>query len=482
MTTFEFDNTFVRDLDGTYAVQQPRPVSDPSMVVLNHDLAAELGLDVAALGSDDGVQLLAGNRVPEGADPIAQAYAGHQFGSLNPQLGDGRAVLLGEIVTPAGDRRDIALKGSGRTPFSRGGDGRAALGPALREHLMGEAMHALGIPTARSLAVVTTGEPVFRDSELPGAVLTRVAASHLRIGTYQFFAIRERWDLVARLVDYALARHDPHLVHAAVPALALLRAVAERQAELVARWMNVGFIHGVMNTDNTTVSGETIDFGPCAFLEAHDPTTVFSSIDHGGRYAYGNQPSIARWNLARFAEALLPLIDDDTDRAIERATEVVDGFPERFEHHRLLGASKKLGLTDATDDDHELVEDWLALLQAQSVDHTLAWRRLADEERLRSLFVDVDPLDRWLERWQARSGGESTQRSERLRRANPVLIPRNHHVEAALAAAVEGADFAPFERLLDAVRRPFDELDEFVDLAEPAPPGFTDGYQTFCGT
>jgi uncharacterized protein YdiU (UPF0061 family) len=479
---FDFDNTYARDLEGLYAPQEPRAVSDPSLVVFNPELAGELGLNADALSSDSGIQVLAGNVVPDRAAPIAQAYAGHQFGSLNPQLGDGRAVLLGELVTPAGRRRDIALKGSGRTPFSRGGDGRSALGPALREHLMGEAMHALGIPTTRSLAVIATGESVFRETTLPGAVLTRVAASHLRIGTFQFFAIRERWDLVARLVDYALARHDPHLVHEPVPALALLGAVAERQAELVAQWMNVGFVHGVMNTDNTSISGETIDFGPCAFLEAHDPTAVFSSIDHGGRYAYGNQPTIVRWNLARLAEALLPLIDPDTERATTLAMDVIDNFLDRFEHHRLAGARTKLGLV-GDDDDRELVDDWLALLRSQSIDHTLAWRRLADPDRLRELVHDHDELDHWLKRWDERGADADTaERTARIGRANPILIPRNHHVEAALTAAVDHGDLAPYERLLDAVRRPFDERPEYADLAEPAPPGFTESYRTFCGT
>jgi uncharacterized protein YdiU (UPF0061 family) len=484
MTLFDFDNTYARELDGMYATQEPRPVTDPALVVLNRELADELGVDGDALAAADGVAVLAGNRLPEGATPIAQAYAGHQFGSLTPQLGDGRAVILGEHVTPDGSRVDIALKGSGRTPFSRGGDGRAALGPALREHVMGEAMHALGIPTTRSLAVVTTGESIFRDAAVPGAILTRVASSHLRIGTFQFFAVRQRWDLVARLVDYALARHDPEQTTAEVPALALLHGVAERQASLVAQWMHVGFIHGVMNTDNMTVSGETIDFGPCAFLEAHDPDTVFSSIDHGGRYAYGNQPSIARWNLARLAEALLPLIDPDTDRAIELAMEIVDGFEARFQERWLEGARAKLGLTVATDDDRRLAEDWLRLLHTHRIDHTLGWRHLADEARLRKLFDQTVLLDAWLQRWHARldHDGSADDVGERLRRANPILVPRNHHVEAALGAAVDDGDLAPFERLLAAVGDPFVEHERYADLAEPAPEGFTEGYRTYCGT
>lgn len=482
MSLFEFDNTYAHQLEGAYATQVPLPVAEPSLVVLNRRLAAELGLDPDLLATPEGVEVLAGNHVPSEASPISQAYAGHQFGSLNPQLGDGRAVLLGEIVTPAGDRRDVALKGSGRTPFSRGGDGRAALGPVLREHLMGEAMHALGIPTTRSLAVVATGESVYRETALPGAVLTRIAASHLRVGTFQFFAIRNQWDLVGRLVDFALARHDPDLVHDPVPALALLRAVGVRQASLMAQWMNVGFIHGVMNTDNTTISGETIDFGPCAFLEAHEPATVFSSIDHGGRYAYGNQPTIARWNLARLAEALLPLIDSDTEQATALAMEVIDGFPEQFEVARLDGARGKLGLTGVDPADGDLVDDWLDLLQSQSVDHTLAWRRLGDQSLLHDLFDDTDPLDRWLARWRARCGDDEADRAGRMERANPILIPRNHHVEAALSAAVDETDLGPFERLLAAIQCPFDDDPEHADLTEPAPPGFSDGYRTFCGT
>ena len=481
MTLFDFDNTYADQLDELYAEQRPTPVESPELLALNAPLADELGIDVAALRSPDGVAVLAGNAVPPGATPLAQAYAGHQFGSLTPQLGDGRAILLGEHVTPDGARRDIVLKGAGRTPFSRGGDGRSALGPALREHLMGEAVHALGIPTTRSLAVVGTGESVFRDVALPGAVLTRVASSHLRIGTFQFFAVRQRWDLVGRLVDYALARHDPDLVSSEIPALELLRAVAGRQASLVAAWMHVGMIHGVMNTDNTTISGETIDYGPVAFLEIHDPATVFSSIDHGGRYAYGNQPAIAQWNLARLAESLLPLIDPDTDRAIELAREVIDEFPDRYDAAWLAGARRKLGLSDDDDGDRRLADDFVNLLHTHRVDHTLGWRRLDDVEALRKLFGDTVLLDAWLVRWRERAGDDDGL-GERLRAANPILIPRNHHVEAVLAAAVNDGDLAPFERLLAAVQDPFAFHDAYADLTEPAPDGFSDGYRTFCGT
>ncbi len=481
---FDFDNTYARDLDGLYVRQQPVPVDAPHLVRFNRELALDLGIDIAPI-DDETTAVFGGNVVPPGAEPIAQAYAGHQFGSFNPQLGDGRAILLGEIVTPSGMRRDIALKGSGRTPFSRGGDGRAALGPVLREYLMGEAMDALGIPTTRALAAVTTGEQVYREGALPGAVLTRVASSHLRVGTFEFFGARRRTDDVERLVRYSLERHDPDLVDDPSPALALLRAVSERQASLIAAWMNVGFIHGVMNTDNTTISGETIDYGPCAFLEAYDPGACFSSIDQGGRYAFGNQPVIARWNIARLAEALVPSIADEPDHAVELATEVIDAFPERFEHHWLEGLRRKLGLATEAAEDRSLAVDWLALLQAQRVDFTLGWRLLDDEARLRSLFADREALDAWLARWRDRSdrdGSDARQRTNIRATANPIVIPRNHLVEATLAAAVGDDDLDVFDRLLAAVRRPFDDDPAVADLTEPAPAAFTASYRTFCGT
>ncbi len=480
MTMFAFDNTYARDLEGLYAEQAPTPVDDARLLVLNESLADELGLDVDALRSSDGVAALAGNAVPDGAQPLAQAYAGHQFGSLTPQLGDGRAILLGEHVTPGGERRDIVLKGAGRTPFSRGGDGRSALGPALREHLMGEAAHALGIPTTRSLAVVGFGDPVYRDVALPGAVLTRVAASHLRIGTFQFFAVRQHWDQVARLVDFALARHDPDLVSAEVPALALLDAVAGRQASLVAHWMHAGMIHGVMNTDNMTISGETIDYGPVAFLETHDPAAVFSSIDHGGRYAYGNQPAIAQWNLARLAESLLPLIDPDQDRSVELAMAIIDGFPDRHDAAWLDGARRKLGLVDDHESDRRLADDFVTLLHTHRVDHTLGWRSLGDDDALRKLVGDTVLLDAWLGRWRDRVGDDA-QLPERLAAANPIVVPRNHLVEHALASAVDDDDLALFEHLLAAVREPFTEPAD-DGLVSPAPDGYTDEFKTFCGT
>src|SRR4051812_23559648 len=376
------DNSYARDLQGFSVPWRPEVAPAPKPLFFNAPLADELGLDAAALSGDAGAALFAGNTVPEGAEPIAQAYAGHQFGGFSPQLGDGRAVLLGEVVDCAGRRRDIAMKGSGRTPFSRGGDGKAAVGPMLREVLIGEAMHALGIPTTRALAVVATGEPVFREDVLPGAVLTRVAASHIRVGTFQFFAVRGDVERVRQLAEYTIARHDPALVGAPGRFLGLLENVAERQAALIAQWMNVGFIHGVMNTDNMTVSGETIDYGPCAFVETYDPAAVFSSIDRHGRYAFGNQADIARWNLARLAETLLPLIAEEPADAATQAMQVIDAFPARYAHHLLAGQRAKLGLRDgdAGNDtgDAALADSWLALLQAHHVDFTLAWRRLAD--------------------------------------------------------------------------------------------------------
>ena len=502
MTRFAFDNTYARELPGFYTAWQPATVPAPRLLFLNDALAAELGLDASALRDEAGASLFAGNALPEGAEPIAQAYAGHQFGGFSPQLGDGRALLLGELIDRDGRRRDIAFKGSGRTPFSRGGDGKAAVGPMLREVLIGEAMHALGISTTRALAVAATGETVRRELPLPGAVLTRVAASHLRVGTFQYFLARGEVERLRQLAEYTMARHDPGLAQAPDRYLALLQAVAQRQAALIAQWMNAGFIHGVMNTDNMTISGETIDYGPCAFMEAYDPQTVFSSIDHGGRYAYGNQPHIARWNLARLAETLLPLMaasDDEAvvQHAVAQATAVIDAFPDLYAAALLRGQRGKLGLyaASAADDaqDAALVDDWLALLLAQSVDFTLGWRRLADaaegrDAPLRELFADPAALDAWLARWRERcarddaaGGPGAAERAARMRRASPWLIPRNHRVEAALAAATDG-DLAPFESLLAALRQPFDERPEHAVYAEPAPAEAQAGYQTFCGT
>ena len=501
-----FDNTYARELPGAHVAWQPAVVPSPQWLYLNRALADELRLDGAALASAEGAALFAGNAVPEGAAPIAQAYAGHQFGGFSPQLGDGRALLLGEVIDRHGRRRDIAFKGSGRTPFSRGGDGKAAVGPMLREVLIGEAMHALGIPTTRALAVVATGEPVYRESVLPGAVLTRVAASHLRVGTLQYFAARGEFDTLRRVADYAIARHDPDLAGAPEPYLGLLRAVAQRQARLIAQWMNVGFIHGVMNTDNMTLSGETIDYGPCAFMEAYDPATVFSSIDQRGRYAYANQPAIARWNLARLAEALLPLLcsaDDEAavQQAVAQVSAVIDAFPELYAHALLQGQRAKLGLQHAQADDAALVDDWLALLLQHRVDFTLAWRRLGDAAAgdanpLRALFApsgaEAAAVNPWLQRWRARCASESegegaaepaaAARAARMRAINPLIIARNHRVEEALVAASAQQDLGPFEALLAALQRPFDDDAALAHLAQPAPPHVTAAYRTFCGT
>ena len=486
---FAFDNTYARELEGFYVPWQAAQVARPALVKLNRDLAEELGLDAEALDSEQGARIFAGNETPEGAVPLAQAYAGHQFGGFSPQLGDGRALLLGEVIDRNGHRRDIQLKGSGPTPFSRNGDGRAALGPVLREYLIGEAMHALAIPTTRALAAVVTGEPVYRETALPGAVLTRVAASHIRVGTFQLFAARGEQDKVRRLADYVIDRHYQDLKNHANPYLGLLASVCDRQAALVASWMHVGFIHGVMNTDNMAISGETIDYGPCAFMDHYDPATVFSSIDTRGRYAFGNQPSIAQWNLARLAETLLPLIDADSNRAIAQATEVINGFPGLYERHWLQGMRAKLGMVSEDEADLNLATGFLTAMANNKVDYTLAFRYLADaalgeEERIRALFADASAYDLWSEHWRARLARESVtpaERAQAMRRVNPAFIARNHRVEEALSAAVEHADYAPFETLLNILSRPFDEQPEFAAFAEPAPEG-QGCYRTFCGT
>ena len=497
-TAIPFDNTYARDLPGFYETCQPATAREPVLLFFNRGLAEELQLGLA--GRDDAAlaAMFSGNALPAGAQPIAQAYSGHQFGQFNPLLGDGRALLIGEVIDRHGRRCDIAFKGSGRTPFSRRGDGKAAVGPMLREVLIGEAMHALGIPTTRALAVVSTGEPVFRERALPGAILTRVAASHLRVGTFQYFAAHGTPEMLRQLADYAIARHFPELTGAEERYLGFLRGVAERQAALIAQWMHVGFIHGVMNTDNMGIPGESIDFGPCAFMEAFDPRAVFSSIDEMGRYAYEAQPRIARWNLARLAETLLPLIADNEGRAIELATEVIDAFMARYQHYWLAGLRAKLGLRDTIEHgdhvDTALGESWLDLLHAQQVDFTLAWRRLADvaegnEAPLRALFAGQPGLDRWLQRWRERCKAEdatrpdaATLRAASMRRVNPWLIPRNHRVEEALNAASEEGDLAPFEQLLNALQRPFDEDPALARYAEPASGDFMAEFRTFCGT
>jgi uncharacterized protein YdiU (UPF0061 family) len=481
-----FDNTYARELHDFYAACQPERVPEPKLLFFNPVLGAELGFEAEAHSATSLADIFSGNQLPDGASPIAQVYAGHQFGHFSPQLGDGRALLLGEVLNRQGQRLDLAFKGSGRTPFSRRGDGKAAVGPMLREVLLGEAMHALGVPTTRALAVVATGETVQRERPLPGAVLTRVASSHLRVGTFEYFAARAEFDRVKQLADYAMARHDPDLLSQPERYLKFFSVVAQRQARLIAQWMHLGFIHGVMNTDNMSIAGETIDYGPCAFMEAYDPQAVFSSIDHQGRYAYGNQPFIARWNLARFGETLLPLIHDDEAQAVEAVTEIIEAFPAWFEVHWWQLAQYKMGLADDLDRDTgmALVQSWLALLQQYGVDWTLAWRRLSDAaagqpQGLIALFSASPALSDWLQRWQVSMAPDSHRR---MYQHNPFIIPRNHQVEAALAAATDEHNLAPFQALLQAVRRPYEENAENAPYGEPAPAELTEKYRTYCGT
>ena len=453
------------------------------VVRLNEKLAWHLELDPGKLATPEGVEILAGNRVPKRGKPLAMAYAGHQFGAFVPQLGDGRAILLGEVIDRDGVRRDIQLKGSGPTPFSRQGDGRAALGPVLREYIVSEAMAALGISTTRALAAVTTGETVWRETPLPGAVLTRVASSHIRVGTFQFFAARGDVDAIRRLADHVIARHYPEAVDAANPYRTLLDLVISRQAELVAKWLLVGFIHGVMNTDNMSIAGETIDYGPCAFMDVYDPGTVYSSIDTVGRYAYGNQPRIAKWNLARLAETLLPLLAKDTDAAVKEAQEAIDAFASRFETAYAAGLRSKLGLFQPWPDDLSLAQDLLERMDRNGTDFTLTFRRLCDAA-VRSLFTDPSAFDDWAARWRhrlAEEGGEPNERRAAMRAANPAFIPRNHLVEEAISAAVNNRDFSPFESLLTVLSMPYEDQPAVGRYADPPRPDQV-VHQTFCGT
>jgi uncharacterized protein YdiU (UPF0061 family) len=472
-----------------YARVAPTPVADPKLIVLNSRLSEDLGLDAKIL-EPEAAAIFSGNRLPADANPIAMAYAGHQFGTFVPSLGDGRAILLGEIEDRDGILRDVQLKGAGLTPFSRNGDGRAVVGPMLREYLISEAMHALGVPTTRSLAVVATGEQVFREGALPGAVLTRVASSHVRVGTFQYFAARGDQDAVRALLDYVVARHYPTAREADVPALAVLRQVSLRQAALIADWMLLGFIHGVMNTDNMAISGETIDYGPCAFMDSYDPDTVFSSIDHGGRYAYANQPLIAQWNLARFAETLLFLINPVGEKAVSLATEVLERFVEQFEARFLAGMRRKLGLSSAMDGDAKLVGHLLTTMRQARADFTLTFRRLAlaaerraAEQQLRELFPEGSSFGGWLRDWQERLAIDPqsvAQRGASMRAVNPAFIPRNHRVQAALDAA-DGGDYAPFRGLMRILQRPYDEQPEMSEYGQPPQPSER-VLRTFCGT
>ncbi|GLP78186.1 UPF0061 protein [Mycobacterium antarcticum] len=481
-TTVLHPSHFARDLPELAVSWHAAEAPDPRLLALNEPLAAELGLDAAWLRTPAGLRLLVGAEVPEGVTPVAQAYSGHQFGGYTPRLGDGRALLLGELEDTDGRSRDLHLKGSGRTPFARGGDGLAAVGPMLREYVISESMHALGIPTTRALAVVATGRPVQRDTPLPGAVLARVASSHLRVGSFQYAAAAGDLGVLRRLADHAITRHYPDAASADNPYLALFDAVVSAQASLVARWMLVGFIHGVMNTDNMTISGETIDYGPCAFLDAYDPATVYSSIDHAGRYAYANQPVVAQWNLARFAETLLPLIAEDQQQAVDQAVESLGRFGASYDAAWSAGMRAKLGLSATVDDATvgSLAADLLAQLEQSHVDYSSLFRLLGlaargDTEPARGLFVDLATFDGWLARWRALDPD-----AEAMNRVNPVYIPRNHLVEEALAAATSG-DLDPVARLLDAVSSPFDERADLERYAAPAPDDFGP-YQTFCGT
>ncbi len=480
--TVTLGDRFARELAEMAVPWRAAEAPEPRLLVLNEPLAAELGLDPDWLRNPEGLGLLVGTVVPSGAAPVAQAYAGHQFGGFVPRLGDGRALLLGELVDSGGQLHDLHLKGSGRTPFARGGDGLAAVGPMLREYVVSEAMHALGIPTTRSLAVVATGGLVRRETLLPGAVLARVASSHLRVGSFQYARATGDVDLLRRLADFAISRHHAAAADAEQPYLAFFESVVAVQASLVAQWMLVGFVHGVMNTDNMTISGETIDYGPCAFMDAFDPATVYSSIDQGGRYAYGNQPLLAEWNLARLAEAMLPLFADEDEAAVATAVEALGGFRPQYNAAWSAGMRAKLGLPHGLDDavTQALFEELLGLLEKDHVDLTSFFRGLGaaargDVEPTRNLFLDLAGIDGWLERWRALGPD-----ADAMDRVNPVYIPRNHLVEEALTAATEG-DLDPLQRLLDAVTRPYDERPGLERYAAPAPQDFGT-YRTFCGT
>jgi serine/tyrosine/threonine adenylyltransferase len=482
-TGWNFDNSYARLPKSFFTSHNPTPVRSPKLVILNDPLAITLGLNVEELQSEEGVAMLAGNQIPEGASPLAQAYAGHQFGHFT-MLGDGRAILIGEQITPLGERVDIQLKGSGRTPYSRGGDGRAALGPMLREYIISEAMHALGIPTTRSLAVVTTGESVIRETNLPGAILTRVASSHLRVGTFQYVA---KWGTAQELqilADYTLNRHFPDIEANEGRYLSLLQEVIKRQALLITKWQLVGFIHGVMNTDNMAISGETIDYGPCAFMDIYDPATVFSSIDIQGRYAYGNQPSIAGWNLARFAETLLPLLHEDQEQAVKLAQDEISKFTELYHRNWLMGMRAKLGIFNEELEDDSLIKDLLSMMQKYRVDYTNTFLALTFERHEDTALSRTPEFAQWHELWQARLERQSESKasmSQLMKSNNPALIPRNHRVEVALEAAIKQEDYSVMERLLEALSSPYAHSLEQAEYCTP-PELSTHPYQTFCGT
>ncbi|WP_053361487.1 protein adenylyltransferase SelO [Bacillus sp. FJAT-27251] len=479
-TGWNFDNSYARLPEAFFSTLNLNPVRSPETVILNKPLAQALGLNIQALEHE--TEVFAGNSVPEGAFPLAQAYAGHQFGHFT-MLGDGRALLIGEQITPEGERVDIQLKGSGRTPYSRGGDGRAALGPMLREYIISEAMHALGIPTTRSLAVVATGEPIRRETLLPGAILTRVAASHLRVGTFQYGAGKGDIEDLRALADYAIQRHYPHIEGDDNRYLSLLKEVIKVQSALIARWQLVGFIHGVMNTDNMTISGETIDYGPCAFMNEYDPETVFSSIDAQGRYAYGNQPGIGGWNLARFAESLLPLLDENQDKAVELAQEAITKYPELYKENWISGMRAKLGIFNKEKQDEALFEELLGMMQKHQADFTNTFRALTMDKQEEAIFKSGE-YKQWHKKWQERLDRQEDSREssqELMRTSNPAVIPRNHRVEEALEAAVNEGDYSVMERLLDVLKDPFahsGDQEEYCRL--PAPSSLP--YRTYCGT
>ncbi|UQZ36223.1 YdiU family protein [Paenibacillus sp. PK3_47] len=482
-TGWNFDNSYATLPEAAFTLQKPVPVRAPRMIIFNESLAEKLGLSSEELKSEAGVPILAGNQIPEGALPLAQAYAGHQFGHFT-MLGDGRAVLLVEQITPDGERYDIQLKGSGRTPYSRGGDGRAALGPMLREYIISEAMHGLGIPTTRSLAVVATGEPVIRETHLPGAILTRIAASHLRVGTFQYFAARGVVQDLRTLADYTINRHYKDAQSEENPYLALLQRVIRRQAELIAKWQLVGFIHGVMNTDNMAISGQSIDYGPCAFMDVYDPATVFSSIDRQGRYAYGNQPEIAGWNLARFAETLLPLLHEDEEQAVRIAEEAVSDFYEIFNRKWLAGMRSKLGIFNEEPEDEHLVQELLTVMHNHRADYTHTFRALTLDQPVETALNEAPEFTAWKKLWQARLGRQQQSAADSqqlMRHSNPAVIPRNQRVEEALEAAVEREDYSVMENLLKVLARPYAHSPEQEEYAA-VPAACNQRYRTYCGT
>lgn len=491
-TVFNFDNSYARLPDDFYAEVAPTPVPSPALIQLNKDLAEQLNLDISSLDEASLAQLFSGNELPEGAKPIAMAYSGHQFGNLNPQLGDGRAILLGEVLAKDGLRYDIQLKGPGRTPFSRNGDGRAALGPILREYLLSESMHVLGVPTTRALAAVITGEMVRRERMLPGAIITRVARGFVRVGTFQYFAIRGKIESVKTLADYVIERNYPELKNAENPYLALLDTVIEQQAKLIAKWMHLGFIHGVMNTDNMSISGETIDYGPCAFIDEFHPAKVFSSIDRQGRYAYQNQPAAGHWDLCRLAEALVPLLDEDQETAGAKAQEAINAYPKHYERYWLKGMAAKLGLTDPIESDRDLVNALLECMAENKADFTLSFYYLShalagdssNDEMVRNLFEKPEAFDAWAKQWRARLASEPASdetRKVNMLSVNPLYIPRNHLVEAVIRAAEDNQDFGPFYELLDVLKQPYTYQNDKEKFAQ-VPSAQEIVRNTFCGT